>query len=131
MVINDPIADMFTRIRNAALVNKSEVSVPHSKVKETVAKILVDNGFLAGVSVKQDGRRKHISITINPDGANATIIEIARLSTPGRRLYVKTDSIPTIKRGRGIVIVSTSKGMMTGEEARAKNLGGELIGRVY
>lgn len=131
MVSTDPIADMFSRIRNAILVNQAEISLPHSKVKETVAKILVANGFLKDVSVKKDGFRKVMSISINPAGTNAVISEISRLSTPGRRLYVKTDKIPVVKRGRGIVIVSTSKGMMTGEEARSKRLGGELVGQVY
>lgn len=131
MVSTDPIADMFSRIRNAILVNQSDVALPHSKTKETVARILVDNGFLQDVSVKKNGFRKVLSIAINPAGTNAVISEISRLSTPGRRLYVKTDKIPVVKRGRGIVIVSTSKGMMTGEEARSKRLGGELVGQVY
>lgn len=131
MVSTDPIADMFSRIRNAILVNSSTVSLPHSKIKQTVAKILVDNGFLDDVSVKENGFRKKLEIRISPEGANSTISEIKRLSTPGRRLYVKTDKIPTVKRGRGIVIVSTSHGIMTGQEAKAKGLGGELIGEVY
>lgn len=131
MVSTDPISDMFTRIRNAILVNKSSVILPHSKSKETVARILVENGFLNSVSVKENGYRKKLQITIFSEGANSTISEISRLSTPGRRMYVKTDKIPKVKRGRGIVIISTSKGVMTGEEATAKRLGGELIGKVY
>jgi small subunit ribosomal protein S8 len=130
MVSTDPIADMFTRIRNAIAVNKHEVSMPHSKIKEAVAKILADNGFLTGVSVNGDGL-KTLNITINAEDANAAITEIDRLSKPGRRLYVNADKIPTVKRGRGIVIISTSSGVMTGKEARAKRLGGELIGQVY
>lgn len=131
MVSTDPIADMFTRIRNAILVNKADIVLPHSKSKETVARILAENGFLRSVAVKENGYRKSLQIKINPEGANATISEISRLSTPGRRVYVKTDKIPTIKRGRGIVIISTSKGVMTGDEAKTKRLGGELIGKVY
>jgi small subunit ribosomal protein S8 len=130
MVSTDPISDMFTRIRNAIAVNKQEVDMPHSKIKEAVAKILADNGFLSSVSVSGDGI-KTLRITINSEDANATITEIARLSKPGRRMYVSTDKIPTVKRGRGIVIVSTSAGVMTGKEAKAKRLGGELIGQVY
>jgi small subunit ribosomal protein S8 len=130
MVSTDPIADMFTRIRNAIAVNKHEVSMPHSKIKEAVAKILADNGFLTGVSVNGDGL-KTLNITINAEDANAAITEIDRLSKPGRRLYVNADKIPTVKRGRGIVIISTSSGVMTGKEARAKRLGGELIGQVF
>jgi small subunit ribosomal protein S8 len=130
MVSTDPIADMFTRIRNAIAVNKHEVSMPHSKIKEAVAKILADNGFLAGVSVA-DNDVKTLTIKINAENANATITEIERLSKPGRRLYVGADKIPTVKRGRGIVIISTSSGVMSGKEAKAKRLGGELIGQVY
>jgi small subunit ribosomal protein S8 len=130
MVSTDPISDMFTRIRNAIAVNKHEVSMPHSKIKEAVAKILAQNGFLEGVTV--DGSDfKIMTITINSEDANATITEIERLSKPGRRLYVGADKIPTVKRGRGIVIVSTSSGVMTGKEAKSKRLGGELIGQVY
>jgi small subunit ribosomal protein S8 len=130
MVSTDPISDMFTRIRNAIAVNKHEVSMPHSKIKEAVAKILAQNGFLEGVTV--DGSDfKILTITINSEDANATITEIERLSKPGRRLYVGADKIPTVKRGRGIVIVSTSSGVMTGKEAKSKRLGGELIGQVY
>jgi small subunit ribosomal protein S8 len=130
MVSTDPISDMFTRIRNAIAVNKHEVSMPHSKIKEAVAKILAKNGFLEGVAV-DNSEFKILTITINSEDANATITEIERLSKPGRRLYVGADKIPTIKRGRGIVIVSTSSGVMTGKEAKAKRLGGELIGQVY
>ena len=130
MVSTDPISDMFTRIRNAIAVGKHEVSMPHSNIKEAVAKILADNGFLSEVSVANEGFRT-LNITINSESANATITEIARLSRPGRRLYVGADKIPTVKRGRGIVIVSTSAGVMTGKEAKAKRLGGELIGQVY
>jgi small subunit ribosomal protein S8 len=130
MVSTDPISDMFTRIRNAIAVNKHEVVMPHSKTKEAVAKILAGNGFLADVSIIDNGF-KTLHLTINAEDANATITEIARLSKPGRRMYTSADKIPTVKRGRGIVIVSTSAGVMTGKEAKAKRLGGELIGQVY
>jgi small subunit ribosomal protein S8 len=131
MVSTDPISDMFTRIRNAIAVNKNELSLPHSKIKETVAKILADNGFLKDVSVENGGLHKNLHIVINDEDTNATITEIARLSRPGRRMYVGADQIPNVKRGRGIVIVSTSAGVMTGHEAKTKRLGGELIGQVY
>lgn len=131
MVSTDPISDMFTRIRNAIAVNKHELSLPYSKIKETVAKILADNGFLKNVSVDGSGIHKSLQIVINEQDTNATITEIERLSKPGRRVYVGADKIPTVKRGRGIVIVSTSSGVMTGQEAKAKRLGGELIGQVY
>lgn len=131
MVSTDPISDMFTRIRNAIAVNKSVIEMPHSRIKETVAKILADNGFLKEASVDGKGTAKTLRILINEEQTSATITEIARLSRPGRRVYVSADDIPTVKRGRGIVIVSTSHGVMTGQQARAKHLGGELIGQVY
>ena len=131
MVSTDPISDMFTRIRNAIAVNKTVVEMPHSKIKETVAKILAENGFLKGVSVDTKGIGKTLVIEINDEDTNSTITEIARLSRPGRRVYVGADEIPSVKRGRGIVIVSTSSGVMTGQEAKTKHLGGELIGQVY
>ena len=124
-ITTDPIADMLTRIRNAILVNKSSVDMPHSKLKETVARILADSGFVAEVrSIESDGR-KNLSIVINDEDSSANITEITRLSRPGRRVYVKTDDIPTVKRGRGIVIISTSQGVMSGKDAKAKKLGGE------
>ena len=131
MVSTDPISDMLTRIRNAMAVNKPSVSLPHSKTKEDVAELLARNGFLHSVSIKEDEGRKQLEVSINPDGAAPTITEIKRLSRPGRRQYVKAKAIPIIKRGRGIVVVSTSEGVMTDKEARSKNLGGEIICEVY
>jgi len=127
----DPIADMLTRIRNAIGVNKSEVSMPHSNIKESVARSLQANGFLESVSVTELGVGKQLHIVINLENENARITEIKRLSKPGRRAYSNAKEMPTIKRGRGIVIVSTSKGLMTGKEAKAAGLGGELIASVY
>jgi small subunit ribosomal protein S8 len=131
MVSSDPISDMLTRIRNAAMVNKSEVSLPHSKIKETVAKILAEYGFLQSVEVNGSDKDKKLVITIAPENSSSTITEIARISKPGRRVYVNSSEIPTVKRGRGIVVISTSKGVMAGSEAKQKKLGGELICQVY
>jgi len=127
----DPIADMLTRIRNAINVRKSEVSLPHSKIKEAVARSLQVNGFIDAVSVTDLSVGKQLHIVINAEDANARITEIKRLSKPGRRQYSNAREIPTVKRGRGIVIVSTSKGLMTGNEAKAQGLGGELIASIY
>lgn len=131
MVSTDPIADMLTRIRNAMNVRKSEIEVPYSRIKESIAQLLKDNGFLTSVSVTGEGISKKMIIVINPADQNATITEIQRMSKPGRRQYVTADTIPQVKRGRGIVIVSTSQGLMTGRDARNKRLGGELICKVY
>jgi small subunit ribosomal protein S8 len=131
MVSTDPIADMLTRIRNAIAVNKTEISLPHSKAKETIAKILVEEGFLAGVTSTEELGRKNLVVTINEADRSAQITAISRLSSPGRRVYVKAAEIPVVKRGRGVVVLSTSEGVMTGSNARAKSLGGELICKVY
>lgn len=127
----DPIADMLSRIRNAIAVRKTEVLLPHSKVKEAVASLLQENNFIDRVSVTDASIGKTLHVTINTTDSNARITEIKRLSTPGRRYYVAAKDIPSVKSGRGIVIVSTSKGMMTGTQAKAAGVGGELICRVY
>lgn len=130
-VTTDPIADMLSRIRNAVAVNKHEISLPHSKVKQAVATLLKDNNFIESVAVEGEGIDKHLAITINDERSTSRITEIKRLSKPGRRHYVRSQEIPVVKRGRGIVIVSTSKGLMTGDEAKKQRVGGELICKVY
>lgn len=127
----DPIADMLTRIRNAIAVRKSEVSLPHSNVKESVAKLLQQSQFIDDVQVSDAPIGKTLTLRLNEDHGNARITEIVRLSKPGRRYYVNSKEIPAVKRGRGIVIVSTSKGMMTGAQAQEAHVGGELICKVY
>ena len=127
----DPVADMLTRVRNAIAVRKSEVSMPHSKVKESVARLLKENRFVDDVKIVDATIGKTLKIVINSEDSNARITEIVRLSKPGRRQYASVDDIPVIKRGRGVVIVSTAKGMMTGDEARKQRVGGELICQVY
>lgn len=131
MVSTDPISDMLTRIRNAILVSKNEVRMPYSKIKQSVAELLKVNSFIEGVAVEGDGIAKTLVITINKADANARITEIQRVSRPGRRTYTTVDNIPTVKRGRGIVIISTSKGLMTGEDAKKTRIGGEIICKVY
>jgi small subunit ribosomal protein S8 len=131
IVSTDPIADMLTRIRNAINVRKTEVNMPHSKVKQSVAELLKKNGFVADVSVSDATVGKSLKIVINGENENARITEIVRLSKPGRRAYVGSGEIPVVKRGRGLVIVSTSRGMMTGAQAKKQGVGGELICKIY
>ncbi len=131
MTSTDPIADMLTRVRNAILVRKNEVVMPHSKAKQSVAEILKNNGFLKDVAVLDASVGKTLKLVINEESENAPITEIVRMSKPGRRYYVKAKDIPTVKRGRGIVVVSTSRGVMTGQDAKAQSVGGELICKVY
>ncbi|MDR3125558.1 MAG: 30S ribosomal protein S8 [Candidatus Nomurabacteria bacterium] len=131
MQSSDPIADMLTRIRNAINVGKNEIRLPSSKLKLVVAKELAKAGYLDNVKTEKAQPRDEIIITINQAGQNPAITEITRLSRPGRRVYAKAGEIPRVKSGRGIVLISTSKGVMTGRQAVQKRLGGELICQVY
>lgn len=127
----DPIADLLTRIRNAVMVGKNEIRVPASKLKLTVAKELVKAKYLSDVKVESAKPRDIIVITINKPGENSTITEITRMSKPGRRVYVAGSDIPRIKSGRGMLLISTSKGVMPGHVAYKLNIGGELLLKVY
>ena len=127
----DPIADLLTRIRNANMVGKTEIRVPTSKLKKVVAEQLVKNKYLAAVKVEDGKPRGTLVVTLAKDGENCPINEITKVSKPGRRVYVAAADIPKVKQGRGIVLVSTSKGVMTGGEAVKNKLGGELLLKVY
>ena len=127
----DPIADLLTRIRNAAMVGKNEVRVPSSKIKKVVAEQLKKNRYLADVKVEAGKPRDTLVITIHKPGENSPINELTRLSKPGRRVYVGAGEIPKVKSGRGLVLISTSKGVITGQEAAKARLGGELLLKVY
>lgn len=131
MSSTDPIADMLSRIRNAMAVNKNVVSMPHSKAKEAVVRIIRDKGFIDSVSVDDIDGRKILNLVLASNDANSRISKLNRLSKPGRRSYVKSSDIPTVRHGRGIIIISTSNGIMSGQDARDKHLGGELICEVY
>lgn len=131
MQSTDPIADLLTRIRNAIAVGKGEITVPASKLKLTVAEQLKKAGYLSAVKSVDGQPRGTIVITINETDENPRITEIHRMSKPGRRMYAKTTEIPRIKSGRGVVLVSTSQGVMTGDQAKKARLGGELICKVY
>ena len=127
----DPIADLLTRIRNAVLVGKNQITVPTSKLKLTVAQELKKAGYIADVKTESAKPRDVLVVTINKEGENPVINEIKRVSTPGRRVYVGANDIPKVKNGRGIVLVSTPKGVVTGQEAVKQRLGGELLLSVY
>jgi small subunit ribosomal protein S8 len=131
MQSTDPIADLLTRIRNAKMVGKTEVRVPSSNMKKVIAEKLKKTGYLAEVKVEEGKPRDTLVITINKPGDVCTINEITRMSKPGRRMYVKAAEIPKVKSGRGLVLISTSKGVITGQEAVKQQLGGELLLKVY
>lgn len=128
---SDPIADMLTRVRNATMAGKNEVRLPHSKMKQTVAEQLKKAGYIEAVKVEKAKPQDEMIITIFEKGGEAVFTEIERVSKPGRRVYAGANDIPKVKSGRGIVLVSTSKGVMTGAEAVKQRLGGELICKVY
>lgn len=128
-MFNDSIADLLTRIRNARTAGRASVSMPYSKLKEQVAGILKDNGFLADVTTSTAGKFKSLELTLMDDPE--VITSLIRVSKPGRRVYTSAQDIPLVLGGRGLVIISTSGGVMTGREARKKGLGGELICKVW
>lgn len=128
MTTSDPISDMLTRMRNAMMARKSDVALPHSKIKVAIAQILKDNDFIASVKVEEKGGFKQIAIEFADTEA---ITKLTRVSKPGRRVYMASSEIPLVLGGRGIVIISTSAGIMTGREARKRSLGGEVLCKVY
>lgn len=127
----DQIADLLTRIRNAIMVNKNEILVPTSKLKVQVVEVLKKNGYIASYEVLDDRPRGILKVVINEAGLPAKISEISKVSKPGRRVYSAAEDLPTVKSGRGMVIVSTSKGLMTGREAKKNHLGGEILVKVW
>jgi small subunit ribosomal protein S8 len=128
-MVTDPIADLLTRIRNGRTARHQSVAMPYSKLKEQVARILAQAGFIADVKVQAAGNFKSLELTL-PDDPE-TITALVRVSKPGRRVYTSAKDIPLVLGGRGLVILSTSGGIMTGREARKKGLGGELICKVW
>ncbi len=127
----DPVADLLTRIRNAIAIGKNEVRVPTSKLKFAVADKLQKTNYLEKVEIEDAKPRGILHIVINNDGENARINEIEKISTPGRRVYAGVNEIPKVKSGRGTVLVSTSKGILTGQEAVKNKLGGEILVKVW
>lgn len=129
-MMTDPIADMLTRIRNASLINKKEVTLPYSKIKFGIANILVSQGYLAKAEEKKDVH-PYILLTLKFHGGMPAITNIKRISKPGHRQYVKRDDIDSVLSGLGVAILSTPKGLLTNDEARKQQVGGELICEVY
>lgn len=129
-MMTDPIADMLTRIRNAANVHKKEVSVPFSKLKLGIAEILVRTGYLASMEVTKD-KIPFLLLTLKYEGRVSAVQSLDRKSTPGHRLYVKKGEVAKVLNGFGIAILSTSQGLLTDAQAREKNVGGELLCEVY
>lgn len=132
MHITDPIADMLTRIRNANNAKHETVDVPASNMKKAIAQILLDEGYIKNYQIVDDGTQGviHITLKYNP-GKEKVITGLRRVSKPGLRVYVGADELPSVLRGLGIAIVSTSKGVMTDKRARAAHVGGEVLAFVW
>jgi small subunit ribosomal protein S8 len=130
-MFTDPIADMLTRIRNAAAAKKSELAMPYSKFKAALAQVLAAEGFISGVNVV-DGKFKSLKINLKygPNG-EAVIAGIKRVSKPGQRIYLPADRLPRANSGFGVTIVSTSKGLLSDRQARKQKVGGEVVCQVW
>ena len=132
MSLSDPIADMLTRIRNAARINRRQVNIKASKMCSAIAKVLKDEGYIEDFDRIDDGKQGILRITLKYDQNGRNAIEvIKRISKPGQRIYSSAFDLPSVLNGMGIAIVSTSKGMMSDSSCREANIGGEIICMVY
>jgi len=132
MQITDTIADMLTRIRNAASAKHDSVDVPASNVKKAIAQILLDEGYISNYTVVEDGKQGMIHITLKYGPNKSQIITgLRRVSKPGLRIYTNVEDMPRVMKGLGIAILSTSKGIMTDKQARANNVGGEVLAYIW
>ena len=131
-VVTDTIADMLTRIRNANQMRYEEVRVPSSKLKEEIARILKEEGFINDYKIDSDNAEKTIVLTLKYTNKKERVITgLKRISKPGLRVYAKSDEVPRVLNGLGIAIISTSKGIMTDKEARKENIGGEVLAYIW
>ena len=132
MVVNDPIADMLTRIRNAQIARHDSVTIPASNMKKAIAKILLDEGYIKSVENIADGLQGSIKIGLKyMDKKQPVIVGLKRISKPGLRVYAKSEELPKVLGGLGIAIISTSKGLMTDKEARKNAIGGEVLAYIW
>lgn len=132
MVVTDPIADMLTRLRNAITAKHESVLVPVSKEKETIAKILLEEGYIGAFETVTEKKVKYLKIAIKYDNnGNSVIYGLKRISKPGLRVYATVDKLPTVIGGMGIAIISTNKGILTDKQARELKVGGEVLAYVW
>lgn len=131
--MTDPIADMLTRIRNANTAKHDTVDVPASKMKEAIANILLEEGYVKGVEIVEEGKFKtiHITLKYGKDKNEKVITGIKRISKPGLRVYAGKDELPKVLGGLGVAIISTNKGVLTDKQARAEQVGGEVLAFVW
>jgi len=131
MRMQDPIADMLTRVRNAGKAAKRTVSMPNSKLKVAIATVLKEEGFIGDFSVEGDGAIKTLNITVKYFQSEPVIETLKRISTPGLRVYAEKDNLPSVNGGMGVALISTSRGVMTDKAARKAGIGGEVICTVF
>ena len=131
MIVNDPIADMLTRIRNAQIAGHESVSIPASNMKKSIAKILLDEGYIKNVEYINEGVQGSIRVTLKYVEKRPVIVGLKRISRPGLRVYAKCEEMPKVLGGLGIAIVSTPKGVMTDKEARKNAVGGEVLAYIW
>jgi small subunit ribosomal protein S8 len=129
--MSDPIADMLTRVRNALAARKQTVSMPASNLKASIAELLKKEGYISDAKVEGDGVKKLLNLTLRYAEGESAIEMIERVSRPGRRVYCNADDMPRVRGGLGVVMVSTSKGLLTDKDARSAGVGGEVICRVF
>ena len=127
MSMSDPIADMLTRIRNGHAVRSKSVSMPSSRIKEAVSRVLQEEGFIDDCTVTEENRKKTLTVVLRYVEGNPVISHLQRVSRPGKRVYCHSSDIPAVNNGLGVVVISTSQGIMTGRRAKASGTGGELI----
>lgn len=127
MSMSDPVADMLTRIRNAHMVDKKEVNIPASSLKSAIASVMQQEGYIESFSVNGEAAAKTLTIKLKYYDDKPVIDSLHRISKPSLRVYVKSTEMPSVMNGLGIVIVSTPKGVMTGQNAAAENVGGEVL----
>lgn len=127
MSMTDPVADMLTRIRNAQMADKLSVSMPSSKLKVAIAKVLLDEGYIDDFAVRENGTKPQLDVALKYYAGRPVIERIERVSKPGLRVYKGKDDLPRVMNGLGVAIVSTPKGVMTDRRARAGNMGGEVL----
>ncbi len=131
MVVTDVISDMLTRIRNAISAKHLTVDIPASNLKVSIAEILKNEGYILDFSITGEGIEKSIHITLRDENSKYVITGLKRISKPGLRVYANVDKLPRVINGLGIAIISTSKGLMTDKQARAQNIGGEVLAYVW
>ncbi len=130
-MMTDPIADLFTRVRNGLMVNHGAVEMPSSKIKVRIAEILKEEGFIKNFRVREDGRQGVLKLYLKYHKGDPAIRGIQRISKPGRRTYVSSRGIPKVLSGLGIAIITTSSGVITDQRCREKGVGGEVLGHVW